>query len=109
MSHVKGKKRLPERDKRMEKTNEKFGLTDTPWTIRKWVKPAGRKKIELVLQCTIAEFMNRAPNKGGRGRKTPGRYIKRLCNRRPQNYDLAEGRCIVWLRQQRNKGLMVSS
>ena len=54
--HVKGKARFPQRQLRIDKTNEEFGLTDTPRTMEKWISEEGRKKIEVVLQCTIANF-----------------------------------------------------
>jgi hypothetical protein len=105
----KGKKRVRDRDVRIDQTNEKFGLTDTPTTIKKWISKEGRQRIELVLGCSIAEYFQLPTNKGGRGRKTVGRYIRKLCERRAAKYELAEGKCIIWLRQQRKKGLRVSS
>jgi hypothetical protein len=101
--------RTRDRPNRIDKINEKFGLTQTPYTIDNWISPAGRQKIEAVLGRTINDFVQRPKQKGGRGKKTAGRYILRLVNRRPAKFEQAEANCITWLRKQRDNGLVVTS
>lgn len=103
------RKRNANRRERIQETNIYFGLKKTKQTFIKWFHPKGRQKIEDVLGMSIAEFMERPRNKGGRGKKTPGRFVKRAGVRREAKYKNAEASCIEWIRKQRGKGLIVQA
>lgn len=54
-------------------------------------------------------YNKRPPNKGGRGKKTLGRYVFKAGKRRPAKFVNAESACLEWLKKQRMKGLLVQS
>ena len=101
--------------KRLQDAAAKFHInTKSGGTLKKWISASGRAKIEACLDGhKISEY---APgckpiNKGGRGKRAPGRGVKHLILRGRQGakYKESEEHLIRWCRAQRKRGAKLTT
>ena len=86
-----------------------------PGTLRGWITPKGRRKIEEEVgrrfPATVegAREAQQARAKGGAGVRAPGRGAFVLRGRRPAEFEKAEAQLIIWCRQVRKDGKRLGS